>query len=127
MNIKLVFGIIVALPVLAHIVYAVAVSPAANYYITIDEFAARASSGSTIARVGGQVVPGTIRWDNATKTMHFQVAGDNAKIDVLYRGPVPDSFRDGVTTIVEGSRSPNGSFAASSVMVKCPHQYLPTG
>ncbi len=127
MNIKLVIGIIVVLPVLAHLGYDIAVSPAANYYITVDEFAGRASTGSVNARVGGQIVPGTIQWDNATKTMHFQIAGDNAKLDVSYRGAVPDSFRDGVTAIVEGSRGPGGTFAASSLSIKCPHQYLPAG
>ena len=127
MNMKFIIGIIVALPILAHIGYAIAVSPAANYYITVDEYTARASAGSSSARVGGLVVPGTIQWDNATRTMHFQVAGDNAKIDVVYRGMVPDSFRDGVTAIVEGSRGPNGTFTATSVTVKCPHQYLPAG
>ncbi len=127
MNIKLVVGILIALPVLAHLGYALAISPAANYYITVDEYVGRTSSGSTVARVGGQVVPGTIQWDNATKTMHFAVAGDNAKIDVIYRGPVPDSFRDSVTAIVEGSRTANGAFSASSITIKCPHQYLPAG
>ena len=125
MNTKIVIGAIVLLPVLAHLTYATATSTFANYYITVDQYAAR--SATTPVRVGGQIVPGTIRWDNATQTMHFQLAGNQATINVDYRGPVPDSFRDGFTAILDGARGANGAFVATSLMIKCPHQYLPAG
>lgn len=125
MNMKIVIGAIILLPVLAHLGYAVVNSTFANYYVTVDEFAARPAATST--RVGGPIVPGSIQWDNGARTMRFQIAGDNSKLDIVYRGAVPDSFRDGMTTIVEGSRTSNGVFLATSVAVRCPHQYLPAG
>lgn len=125
MNMKIVIGAIILLPVLAHFGYGVAASPLANYYITVDQYAAR--SANTPVRIGGAVVPGSIRWDNATRTLRFTVAGDNAKTEVLYRGAAPDSFRDGVTVILDGARNADGSFLATTVTVKCPHQYLPAG
>ncbi len=125
MNMKIVVGAIVLLPVLAHIVYAVAESPTMNYYVTVDEYAAR--NATTPMRVGGAVVPGSIQWDNATRTMRFQIAGEKTTLDVVYRGVAPDSFRDGTTAIVEGSRGSNGAFVATGVTVKCPHNYLPAG
>lgn len=120
---KIIIGVIVLLPVLAHLIYASTVSTFANYYITVDQYMAR--SASTPVRLGGQIVPGSIKWDNTTRTMRFQVAGDNSKIDVVYRGFVPDSFRDGFTTILEGQRGGDGTFNANTLMIKCPHQYLP--
>lgn len=123
MNTKLIVGAIVLLPVIAHLGYAAATSPLADYYHTVDEYVAR--SAVSPVRVGGQVVPGSIRWDNSSQTMHFQIAGESARIDVICRGPVPDSFRDGVTAILEGSRGSDGLFVATSVMIKCPHQYIP--
>jgi cytochrome c-type biogenesis protein CcmE len=123
MKMKIIIGIIVLLPVLAHAGYAVAASPMASYYITVDDYVAR--SANTPVRIGGQIVPGTIRWDGATRTMHFTVAGNNSKVNVVYRGGVPDAFRDGMTTILDGARSADGSFAATTIMIKCPHQYLP--
>jgi cytochrome c-type biogenesis protein CcmE len=123
MNTKIIIGALVLLPVLAHLAYATANSTMADYYITVDQYAAR--SASTTVRVGGQIVPGTIRWDNTTRTMHFRLAGESAIVDVVYRGPVPDSFRDGLTAILEGARGTDGSFSATSLMIKCPHQYLP--
>ncbi len=125
MNTKIIIGALVLLPVLAHLVYAGATSTFASYYITVDQYVAR--SANTPVRVGGQIVPGSIRWDNASRTMHFQLAGDNAKIDATYRGAVPDSFRDGFTAILEGARSADGGFIANTLLIKCPHQYLPAG
>jgi len=122
---KLVIGALILLPVLAHVIYAFAVSPAANYYITVDQYVAR--SADTPVRVGGQVVPGSIRWDDATRTLRLRVAGDHSKIDVAYRAFAPDALRDDVTAILEGARAADGSFLATSVLVKCPHQYLTAG
>lgn len=125
MNTKLIIGIIVLLPVFAHLGYAAANSTFANYYVTVDEYLARSNSGPV--RVGGQIVPGSIQWDNATRTMHFRVVGDRSTLDVVYKGPAPDSFRDGAMTILEGGRGANGIFQATGISVKCPHQYLPAG
>jgi cytochrome c-type biogenesis protein CcmE len=123
MRTKIIIGVIILLPVMAHLVYAAANSTFADYYITVDQFAAR--SAATPVRVGGVIVPGTIQWDNTTRTMHFQLAGDSAKLNVVYRGTVPDSFRDGFTAILGGIRGADGSFIANSLQIKCPHQYLP--
>jgi cytochrome c-type biogenesis protein CcmE len=125
MKTKIIIGAIALLPVLMHVGYAFAESPMANYYITVDQYIAR--SVNTPVRIGGQVIPGSIRWDAATRTMRFTVLGDNAKVEVVYRGIAPDSFRDGVTAIIEGARGADGSFVATGVTVKCPHQYLPAG
>ncbi len=127
MNTKLIIGVVILLPILAHVGYGIANSTFTNYYVTVDEYAARVSSGGAPERVGGQVVPGSIQWDNSTKTTRFQVSGEKATLDVSFRGPVPDSFRDGATAILEGRRGPAGGFVATGVTVKCPHQYLPAG
>jgi cytochrome c-type biogenesis protein CcmE len=121
-----IIGAIILIPIVAHIIYAIAVSPTMNYYLTVDEFLARSANPPT--RVGGAIVPGSIKWDNATQTMRFQIAGSgSAIIAIAYRGRVPDAFRDGVTAIVEGARASDGGFAATTLMIKCPHQYLPAG
>jgi len=125
MNSKFIIGALVLLPVLAHLAYAAVVSPMGDYYVPVDQFVTR--SAAPPVRVGGQIVPGSIRWDNATRTMRFQLAGDNSKLDVVYRGAVPDSFRDGFTAILEGTRGADGGFMASTLIIKCPHQYVPAG
>ena len=119
---KIIIAAVILLPVLAHLTYAAANSTFANYYVTVDEYVANPASG---VRVGGPIVPGSIQWDDASQTMHFQIAGDHARLNVVYRGAVPDSFRDGVTIILEGKPGSNGAFQATSTSVRCPHQYLP--
>lgn len=125
MKMRYIIGALVLIPVVLHLVYAVYASPMTSYYITVDQYVAR--SAVTPVRVGGQVLPGSIRYDNATRTMRFTVAGDTSKVDVVYRGSIPDSFRDGVTAILDGARGADGAFVASTLAVKCPHQYLPAG
>jgi cytochrome c-type biogenesis protein CcmE len=124
-NMKWLVGALVLIPVLLHLGYAAYASPMANYYIGIDQYVIR--SANTPVRIGGTVAPGTIRYDNASRTMRFTVTGENSKIEVTYRGAVPDAFRDGVTAILEGARANDGSYAATALSVKCPHQYLPAG
>ncbi len=125
MNIRLVVAGIILLPVLAHLGYSLANSSITNYYVTVDEYLSR--SAAAPVRVAGEVIPGSIQWDNATRTMRFQVSGGTNKLDVVYRGFVPDAFRDGTTVILDGSRGRDSVFVASGVAVKCPHQYLPSG
>ncbi len=125
MNIKFIVAAIILLPVFAHLGYSFANSSITNYYVTVDEYISRPAAAP--ARVAGQVIPGTIQWDNGTRTMRFQISGGTNKLDVMYRGYVPDSFRDGTTVILEGSRGSGEVFIASGVAVKCPHQYLPAG
>lgn len=120
---RYIIGAVILIPVLLHLGWAVYASPTMDYYITVDQYVAR--SANTPVRVGGKIVPGSIRFDQPTSTMRFIVAGDNAQINVAYRGAVPDSFRDGVTSILEGARAQDGSFQATTMMIKCPHQYLP--
>lgn len=119
------YVIIVALlvPVLAHFFYAISRSPLTNYYVTVDELSKSATAGRV--RVGGPIVPGSIEWSNAGRSLTFQIQGDAKPLRVTYRGFAPDSFRDGTTVIVEGELSRDGTFAADNLLVKCPHQYIP--
>lgn len=110
-------------PVLAHLFFAISRSPLTNYYMTVDELSKSAPTGRV--RVGGPIVPGTINWDNAARSLTFQVQGQARPLTISYRGFAPDSFRDGATVIVEGELTRDGTFAAYNLLIKCPHQYVP--
>ena len=117
-------GILILIPVLAHLFYAVSRSPFTNYYVTLDELATQGAAGKKV-RVGGEVVGGSINWNNAARTLEFQIESNGKRLPVAYRGFAPDAFRDGATAIVEGELARDGTFIAYSVLVKCPHQYVP--
>lgn len=123
MLIKMVIGALIVVPVLAHLAYAAYVSPLGNYYVTVDELQAHGATGAPV-RVAGAVVEGSVQWDQARQTTRFAIRGERTKLTVVYRGVVPETFREQMTVVVEGRRSGN-DFQASSIFVKCPHDFLP--
>ena len=126
------YVIIVALlvPVLAHLFFAISRSPLTNYYLTVDELLSKSPAASAAGqagrvRIGGPIVPSTIEWNNAARSLTFQLQGETRPLTVTYRGLAPDSFREGATVIVEGELNREGTFVAYNLLVKCPHQYVP--
>lgn len=118
-----VIGILILVPVLAHLFFAITRSPLTNYYVTVDELSR--STQTSKMRVGGPIAPGTINWDNSSRSLTFQLEGNSQRLTVIYRGFAPDTFRDGATAIVEGELNRDGTFTAYNVLIKCPHQYVP--
>jgi cytochrome c-type biogenesis protein CcmE len=117
-------AVLILVPVLAHLFYSVSRSPLANYYVTVDELAAQARKPGKL-RVGGEIVSGSVNWDNAARTLEFHIESNGKHMPVSYRGFAPDSFRDEATAIVEGELKRDGTLTAYSVLIKCPHQYVP--
>ncbi len=123
-RVRYIVAILILVPVLAHLLFAVTRSTFMNYYVTVDELFAKSAPAGRV-RVGGPIVPGSISWNNATRQLTFQVQGDTRNLTVTYRGFAPDSFRDGVSVIVEGELDRAGTFAGYDLLIKCPHQYVP--
>jgi cytochrome c-type biogenesis protein CcmE len=84
-------------------------------YITVSEARAQAESldGQQV-RIGGMVGPGSIEWDSAAQVMKFTLTDSSNRLDVLYKGVVPDSFKPGVDLVVEGKYNSDGVFEALS-------------
>ncbi len=122
---KLAIGAIVIIPALAHIVYIGATSSLTNYYLTVEELLAQGPSlhGEEV-RLAGEVIPGSIEWEWSTSTLKFQVQGKES-IPVIYQDLPPDTFRGGITVILEGRYEEEGYFRASSLRTRCPHSYVP--
>lgn len=111
-------------PILAHLFFAVSRSPLTDYYVSVDQVLAR-DAQNTRVRVGAPVVPGSINWDAASRTLTFELQGEARTLPVAYRGFAPDTFRDGATAIVEGELNSGNTFTAYNLLVKCPHTYMP--
>ena len=129
-RVRYIAAVLILVPVLAHVFFAISRSPLTNYYVTVDELVSKSSATPSAgqagrARVGGPIVPGTIEWNNAARSLTFQLQGETRPLTVTYRGFAPDSFREGATVIVEGELSRDGTFSAYNLLVKCPHQYVP--
>lgn len=95
------------------------------YYITVDEYNSMSSnlSGKTV-KLAGDVLTGSI--DRTKSPMEFVLgSGGTNKIRVRYVGKeiIPDTFKDGSKTLVEGSISPDGVFQARHIEAKCASKY----
>lgn len=78
----------------------------------------------TRIRLGGLVKPGSlVRGDNLL--IRFDVTDGNREIQVMYRGIVPDLFRDGQGVIAEGALGPEGMFRADTILAKHDENYMP--
>ena len=55
----------------------------------------------------------------------FKVTDGNASVEVVYKGILPDLFREGQGVVVLGVEQPNGVFRASEVLAKHDATYMP--
>ncbi|MGG7567561.1 cytochrome c maturation protein CcmE [Rhodovulum sp. DZ06] len=75
-------------------------------------------------QVGGLVKEGSlVRGDGAE--IRFVVTDGNADQLVVYKGVLPDLFREGQGTIAKGTLNPEGVFVAREVLAKHDEKYMP--
>jgi cytochrome c-type biogenesis protein CcmE len=98
-------------------------SQASFFYTPADIVAGKASDGKA-ARLGGMVEKGSIRRDPDGVTIHFMVTDGTARTPVVYRGIVPDLFREGSGAVAEG-RMQRGVFLADQILAKHDERYMP--
>jgi cytochrome c-type biogenesis protein CcmE len=94
------------------------------YFVTPSEL--RAAPGGTAGkayRVGGMVVPGSLRRDPATLRQDFLLSDGKATVPVRFRGIPPDLFGEGRGAVVEGTVGQDGTFQASTIMAKHSEEY----
>jgi cytochrome c-type biogenesis protein CcmE len=76
-------------------------------------------------RVGGMVENGSVKRQADGVTVGFVVT-DNAKtIPVIYRGILPDLFKEGKGVVAQGKLGSDGIFTAEEVLAKHDENYMP--
>jgi len=113
-------GILVAV-VAGYLVFSAARGSAA-YYMTIEEVKEQGASERTV-RVTGNVVGESIVWEPRDLRLQFEIADDVGRLSAVYHGSRPDMFRDGAQVVLEGRYSPQGTFEARTMLLKCPSKY----
>lgn len=100
------------------------------YYHTPAELLARVSEDPSYRelglKVGGRVAPGSVRFDQRTLDLQFEVFDietGESRIPVHYQGPLPDTFEEGRDVVVEGRLTEAGLFEATTVLTKCGSRY----
>ena len=74
-------------------------------------------------RLGGLVEQGSVVKDGTL--VRFRITDKKNALPVVYRGVLPDLFREGQGVVVEGTLGPDGGFTASSVLAKHDEKYMP--
>lgn len=91
---------------------------AAVYYLTPTEAAKRGLAPGQTARLGGQVLPGTLRYDAATRDLRFTIGDGVSTVKVVGAGAPPGLLREGAGAVVEGAFASDGTFRATQVIAK---------
>lgn len=96
---------------------------ASFFYTPADVAAGKAVQGQTM-RLGGVVERGSIQRQPDGVTIRFVVTDGRARTPVIYRGIVPDLFREGSGAVAEG-RLETGTFVADTILAKHDERYMP--
>ncbi|HWJ58737.1 MAG TPA: cytochrome c maturation protein CcmE [Sphingomicrobium sp.] len=96
---------------------------AAYFFTPADIAAGRAEPGRAM-RLGGMVERGSVRRHADGVTIRFVVTDGKATTPVVFRGIVPDLFREGSGVVAEG-RMQSGTFVADTILAKHDERYMP--
>jgi cytochrome c-type biogenesis protein CcmE len=96
---------------------------ASYFYTPADIAAGKAADGQAI-RLGGMVEKGSIKRNPDGVTINFIVTDGKATTPVVFRGIVPDLFREGSGAVAEG-RLQRGTFVADTILAKHDERYMP--
>lgn len=98
------------------------------YYLTPTEAHQRGVAVGQAARLGGQVLVGTMHYDPAARLLTFRIGDGITVIEVVGNGAPPGLLREGAGAVVEGAFAADGRFVATAVIAKHDEVYTaPTG
>lgn len=95
-----------------------------SYFFTPAQAqAAHVAAGQPI-QLGGLVRPGSVVKD-PDGAVRFVVADRTASAPVVFRGELPDLFREGQGVVAIGAFDAHGRFVASQILAKHDERYMP--
>ena len=95
------------------------------FFFTPSQVAANEAPVGKSFRVGGLVEKGSVKREADGLTVHFVVTDTAKSIPVVYRGILPDLFREGKGVVTQGKVGADGLFRADEVLAKHDENYMP--
>ena len=95
------------------------------FFFTPSQVAANEAPQGKTFRIGGMVEKGSVKRGEDGLTVKFLVTDTAKSIPVVYRGALPDLFREGKGVVAQGRVGADGVFAASEVLAKHDENYMP--
>ncbi len=97
---------------------------AAYFYTPAEARAAKVEPGLAI-RLGGMVVPGSLKREADGVTIRFDLTDGKASVPASFSGITPDLFKENSGAIAEGSFDASGTFRATNILAKHDERYMP--
>ena len=93
------------------------------FFFSPTQVAAKEAPLGRTFRIGGIVEPGSVKRSGVH--VSFTVTDTAKAIPVVYRGSLPDLFREGKMVVAQGQLQADGVFHAREVLAKHDENYMP--
>ena len=94
------------------------------YFTPTQVFNNEAPHGRTF-RIGGLVEEGSIKREKDGLTVNFVITDTHRSIPVVYKGILPDLFKEGKGVVAQGRVEADGLMRAEEVLAKHDENYMP--
>jgi cytochrome c-type biogenesis protein CcmE len=95
------------------------------FFFSPTQVAAKEAPVDRTFRIGGLVEDGTLKRDPDGLTVRFIVTDTAASVPVVYKGILPDLFKEGRGCVAQGKIGSDGVFQAEQVLAKHDENYMP--
>jgi cytochrome c-type biogenesis protein CcmE len=95
------------------------------FFFTPTQIASNEAPKGRAFRVGGLVEEKSLRREADGLTVHFNVTDTAKTIPVVYKGILPDLFKEGKGVVAQGKLEGDGTFRATEVLAKHDENYMP--
>ena len=93
------------------------------FFFSPTQVAAKEAPLGRTFRIGGIVEPGSVKREGVD--VRFIVTDTAKGLPVMYRGALPDLFREGKMVVAQGQLREDGVFQAREVLAKHDENYMP--
>ena len=93
------------------------------FFFTPSQIASGEAPVDTRFRIGGLVVSDSVVRNGTS--VSFKVTDNANTVPVVYKGILPDLFKEGRGVVAQGELLANGQFRASEVLAKHDENYMP--
>ena len=123
LSVGLILTLVVVLGGLGYLVYG-GLDENLVYFLTPSELMAKGDSAhGRPVRLGGMVLPGSVKWDAQAIDLKFQMTDGKTQMVVHSEKAPPQMFKEGQGVVVEGKLNKAGVFESTSLMVKHSNEY----
>jgi len=95
------------------------------FFFSPTQIATKEAPVGKTFRIGGLVQDGTLKRDMDGLTVRFTVTDTANTIPVVYKGILPDLFKEGRGCVAQGRVGTDGVFYADQIMAKHDENYMP--